>query len=245
MNCFRRFFQKNKKSAEESRIQAYDHPSGDAPRFGFSKAPPEWKELRENHYRKWLGDSNEIFVWHEMLPVVPHVDIFVFPPSSELGRNYYTLITSGMSDEKMALPEGIDSQYACAEILFYVTDAAVKVHETTRPWFVGAMSFLAHFPFDYNTWLAFSHTIPNGNPPAPLVEGSELTTALFMPAIFEDKEFTHDFKLGNEIVNFLWLTYINDKETEYKLKYGYEKLVEKFTPDSFPQVFNPFRQSII
>jgi hypothetical protein len=74
---------------------------------------------------------------------------------------------------------------------------------------------------------------------------AELTTALLLPPIFEPKEFAQDFKLGNETVNFLWLTYISDKETEYKLKYGYDKLVDKFTPDNFPQVFNPFRPSII
>lgn len=245
MVSIRRFFQRNKKSASGSRIHAYDRPTDDAPRFGFSSAPAEWNENRENHYREWFGDSKDIFVWHEVLPLVPHIDIHVFPPSAELGRNYYTLITSGMSDEKMALPKGIDSQYARAELVFYVADALTKAYETTKPWFVGAMTFLAHFPFDFKTWLAVSHTIPNGNPPAPVVEGSVLTTALFLPPIFESKGFAQDFKLGDETVNFLWLTYISDKETEYKLKYGYDKLVEKFTPDNFPKVFNPFRSSII
>jgi len=78
-----------------------------------------------------------------------------------------------------------------------------------------------------------------------VVDGSLLTTALFLPAIFEPKVFVQDFKLGNEKVNFLWLTFISDKETEYKLKNGYEKLVEKFNQENFPRVFNPLRQPIL
>jgi len=150
-----------------------------------------------------------------------------------------------MRDEKMTLPKGIDHQYARAEIVFYIGSDETKTYQTEKPWYVEALFFFAHFPFKYKTWFAFFHTIPNGDPPAPVVDGSCLTTAFFLPAIFEPKEFTQDFNLGNEKVNFMWLTYLTDKETEFKLKYGYDKLVEKFNQDNFPQVFNPRRTSIV
>ena len=245
MDIIRRLFSSNKKTSRGSIIQKYPDQDDTKPKVGFSNAPVEWQELRENHYRKWLGDSTERFVWHEVLPLTPHIDIHVFPPSVELGRGYYTLITSGMSDEKMALPKGIDSQYARAELIFYIAEGHTDAYETAKPWYVEALSFFAHFPFNYNTWLAFSHTIPNGNPPVPVIKGSELTTAIFLPALFETREFTQDLRLDNDDVNFLWLTYLNDKETEYKLRYGYDKLVEKFNPTNFPQVFDPFRKSIL
>ena len=107
------------------------------------------------------------------------------------------------------------------------------------------MQFIAHFPFDFKTWLAYSHTIPNGNPPTAVVDGSLLTTALFLPACFEPKEFVEGFKLDDDKVYFLWLTYLSDKEAEYKLQYGYNELADRFNTDTMPQVFNPFRQSII
>jgi hypothetical protein len=72
-----------------------------------------------------------------------------------------------------------------------------------------------------------------------------LTTAIFLPAIFEPKEFVKEYKLGDEKVNFLWFSYLTDKETEYSLKYGSDKLIEKFNVNNFPQVFNPFRKSVI
>jgi hypothetical protein len=179
------------------------------------------------------------------LPQIPHIDIHVIPPSKQSGRNYFTLITSGMSDERMTLPKGIDKQYARAEIIFYVANYDSIPYQTEKPWYVNDMFFFAHFPFKYKTWLAISHTLAMQNPPAPIVTDSLLTTAFFLPPIFEPKEFVNHFKLGNEKVNFLWLTFLSDKETEYKLNNGYEKLVEKFNKDNFPQVFNPLRKSII
>ena len=233
-----------KKTAGGSTVQKYA-PTENAPQLGLSNAPVEWQELRESHYKNWLGESKEGRVWHEILPIVPHIDIHIFPPSAELGRNFITLITSGMSDERMTLPNGIDEKYGRAEIIFYIASDETKKYQTEKPWYVKAMSFYAHFPFNYKTWLAFSHTLPNGDPPAPVVEGSKLTTALFLPAIFEPKEFVKEFKLGNETVNFLWLSFLSDKETEFKLKYGYDKLTAKLNQDNFPRVFNPFRPPIV
>jgi hypothetical protein len=244
MNSIRRFFQKPQKTDGGSVVHRYK-PTEYVPQLGFSNAPVEWQEFRESQYRKSFGNSENVFVWHEVVPTIPHIDIHVFPPSKELGRNYFTLITSGMSDEKMTLPKSAGMQYSRAEIIFYVASDETKTHQTEKPWYVQAMFYFAHFPFNYKTWLAFSHTLPNGNPPAPIVDGSLLTTALFLPAIFEAKELTRDFMLGNEKVNLLWLTYLNDKETEFKLKHGYDKLIEKFNGNNFPQVFNPFRSSII
>ncbi len=244
MSKLQSIFHKAKKSTGGSIIQEYA-PASEGPKLGFSTAHPEWQEARDAHYRKWFGDSEEAVVWHEILPIVPHIDVHVFPPSDKLGRDFYTLITSRMSDEKMVLPKNIDKQLSRVELLFYIADAHSKPHQTEKPWFVEAISFFAHFPFTYKTWLAQSHTIPNGNPPAPVVEGSSLTTAIFFPPIFEPREFAQVFRLSGEKVNFLWLTFINDKETEYKLTEGYNKFTEKLNKDNFPQVFDPRRPSVI
>lgn len=244
MKEIRRLFHKPKKSVGGSVILDFD-PTKGKPKPGFSNAPEEWQELRERHYKKWLGESENILVWQEIMPVIPHVDIHVFPPLKELDRNFYTLITSGMSDEKMTLPKKIDGQNARAELVFYVSDVDIKPYQTEEPWYITSMRFLAHFPFDFKSWLAVSHTLPNGNPPTPVVEGSSLTTALFLTPIFEPKEFVQDFKLGDEKVNFLWLTFLSNEETEYKLVHGYNALVDKLNSDNMPQVFNPFRRSII
>jgi hypothetical protein len=244
MNKIKRQFKTPSKSKGGSVILDFDPTKGKS-RPGFSDVPQEWQELREKHYKYWLGDLENILVWHEVLPVIPHIDICVFPLSKELNRKFFTLITSGMSDEKMSLPKNMDAQNARAELIFYIKAVEIEPYQTEEPWYISTMRFLAHFPLDYKTWISASHTLPNGNPPVPVVDGSLLTTALFLPPIFEPQEFAHDFRLGNDKVNFLWLTFLSHEETEYKLEYGYGKLVDKFNTDNMPQVFNPFRQSII
>ncbi len=242
MDMLRRLFQKARKSTGGSII--YEHAQArEALKLGFSKAPVEWRGAREAHYRRWFGEQ-EVTVWHEVVPAIPHIDVWVFPPSEQLQRSFYTLITSGMSDERMMLPPGIDKELARAEVVFYVAEDLAP-DRTERPWFVQTIFFFAHFPFTYKTWLAPSHTIPNGNPPAPIVEGSLLTTAIFLPAIFEAEGFVKDFRLDGEKVNFLWLTFISDKETQYKLNEGYDKFVGKLNKDNFPQVFDAFRPSVV
>ncbi len=244
MNKIKSFFKKTERSKGGSIIQRYE-PDSKVIQPGFSDVPAEWQQLREAHYGKWLGDIGTAIIWHEVLPVIPHVDIYVFSPSEKLNRNYYTLVTSGMSDEKMTLPNNADPQLARAELIFYIGETSTKLYQTERPWFVTALSFYAHFPFDYKTSLGSGHTLPNGDPPAPVVEGSLLTTALFLPAIFEPAEFSQNLSLGNEKVNFLWVSFISDKETEFKLKKGINKLADKFNYDNYPQVFNPSRPSIV
>ncbi len=246
MSSFYNFFSKliPKKSKGGSTIINYPNLGIKKPKAGFSNASADWSQIREAHYQNWFSDKN-VYVWHEIIPFDPHIDIYVYPPSSELGRNFYTLVTSGMSDKRMYLPKGISSKYARAEIIFYVSDGSVEPYQIDKPWFANSISFFAHFPFNYNTWFAPSHTIPNGNPTTPIVEGSELTTALFLPPLFEKEDFRNGLRIVSEKVTFLWLTYITNDECDFKLEKGYEALVGLFNKQNFPQVFDPHRKSVL
>ena len=95
---------------------------------GRSNLPSRWAHRRESHYRSWFGDSADVHVWHEPLPGSPRIDIYIFPPSPALDRNYSTVVTSGMSDAPMPIPEGVDPRFARAELLFYV-DRIDRFHD--------------------------------------------------------------------------------------------------------------------
>src|ERR1044072_8556897 len=66
----------------------------------------------DEHLERYLADgSDNAFVWHEIASDLVHIDVQVFPPSPR--RNYYTLVTSGMSDLPMHVPpEAEDQRYA-------------------------------------------------------------------------------------------------------------------------------------
>lgn len=62
-----------------------------------------------DHIEEYLGPIATTF--HELVSDQVHIDIHIIAPTPE--RDFYTLITSGMSDKPMTVPEGgEDFKYA-------------------------------------------------------------------------------------------------------------------------------------
>jgi len=183
--------------------------------------------------------------WQENELETPAVHVVAYPPSESRDRDYYAILTTGMSDARMALPGDVDSSLARAELLLYALPPDAEIQPPRVPWFVSVLHSLSHMPWRFGTWLGESHTIPNGNPPAPFVEGSLLTTALLLPPLFEPAEFATGLALEGEPVNFYWLTFITTSECEYKIKNGYEALMRKFEEANFPHIVDPSRKAVV
>lgn len=245
MNVLRRLFLKsNKKWKSGSGFKRQDWGERH-PRTGWTSVPREWAELRNHHYQNWFGGPEDVLIWHEFISPTPHVDIYVYPPSSELGRDYFTFVTSGMSDSRMKLPRNIDPSLGRAEIIYYIDPGNTPFDRIEKPWYAQAMSFFAHYPFDYHTWLGISHTVTNGNPPVPVVEGSQLTTALFLPPVFESQAFTNGLLLSGEKINYLWLIFITDDECNYLQKFGFDALFHQLKQHGLMAMLNPNRSSLV
>lgn len=61
---------------------------------------------------------------------------------------------------------------------------AVAPWEDDRAYFpIRGLKMLARLPHEYGTFLGFGHTIPNGDPAEPLVEGSQLCGWLLLPPV--------------------------------------------------------------
>src|SRR5690348_5317826 len=58
----------------------------------------------ENHLVRFVGPSDMVF--HEIVSDFVHIDIHLFKPTP--AHNFYTLVTTGMSDRPMAVPEGAE-----------------------------------------------------------------------------------------------------------------------------------------
>lgn len=184
-------------------------------------------------YEKHFGPCE--FAVQEVLQQKPRVDILIFPPNPERNRYYYTLVTSGMSDERMNTPPDLPKRMGRCELITYLEDANIGAEGLKTAWPVQVLSYLAHLPFLYKTWLGESHTIPNGDPPVPFVPETRLTTALLLPPIYEDEAFhSEGLYYSGEQVQFYWVSFITRAETEFKLANGYEALMRKFEAADFP-----------
>ena len=98
--------------------------------------------VRETHYVKYLGSLTEP-IMHSTDDGIPHVDIYQFPPFED--RDYWTLITGGMSDLRQSIPkEAPEHVSPRAEILMYVREL--------QPWMFSVLKGLASLPFEEQTF---------------------------------------------------------------------------------------------
>ncbi len=195
----------------------------------------DFAELREQVYQELFGTAAKIS--HEVFPLIPHIDVCIYPPG-HAGRAFYTLVSSGMSDLPMELEEGVDRAYRRREIILYC--------ETPEEEYVDMVRFFGRFPFRYSTWLGAGHTIPNGDPPQPMFENSELIAVVLTDTVVRsDSELSDKLVLGGDPVEFLWPIPITQAELDLKLSRGYGALMDIFNEVEHPIVLNPRRASYV
>lgn len=193
----------------------------------------EHMQERENIYADFFGECDGVN--HALLPVVPHIDVYIYPPKD---RPFYTLVSGGMSDLPMMIPEDCPRSHARREIIMYVNEPNDHL--------VGLIRHFALFPFQASTWLGGGHTVPNGIPAEPLFEDSDLVGTLFIPTIVRpDNSLSERFSIDGDSVDFLWLVPITQAELDYKLEFGMDALLTKFDEAKKSVVHDPHRGSCV
>ena len=241
MGLFDKLFKRQERSASGAPI--YRHGEGQQRALGASDAPAEWAEERENFYDKFFGKCE--MVVHEIIPMIPHIDVYIYAPQKD--RDFYTLITGGMSDHLMQAPKGVPMEMRRTEMFMRVKDLGpLEQYSTEHPWQVEVLRFMASFPAKHNTWFGPLHTVPNGQPAQPMIDGSALTTTLFMPPAFEDEEFMDGITYSNKTkASFLWVDFLTTPECDYKLQKGGDALLDLFDKNKHPHVLDPYRRSYV
>ena len=191
--------------------------------------------IREAAYERLLGKA--LSVSHELLPQVPHVDVYTFQSSSG-DQTWYSLVTGGMSDLEMAMPRHAKGVPRRVELIFYCAEP--------RDEYIATLRWLAHFPHDSKSWLDYGHTMPNGTPPTPIWDSAELDTFLFMPPIvMEHQTLPSELELKGEPVHFLWVVPLTTPECNLKLEKGFDVIFDLFEQNRHPHVFDPDRKSYV
>lgn len=163
-------------------------------------------------------------------------DVHAIPPGFH-GRDFHTLVTSGLSDRAMAVPEDLGAAHARIELILYVDEV--------RPEFVRLLTTCAGLAFEPGTWLGQGHTIPNGRPPVPLFAGTSLCGLLLMPTVLEPDAFLDDhLTIEGDPVNFLWLVPLTEAELELKVEQGLPALLQRFDEGGLGHVLDPQRPSL-
>jgi len=130
-------------------------------------------ELIEQHVTKHLSEPAEVF--HELIPTSDvHIDIHVVEPTEQ--RPFYTLVTSGMSEQPMKVPRKQRKDMTPYVELMLCLPKDWKMDEVDTPqwgWPIRWMQLLGKYPHDYETLLYVGHTIPNDDPPKPFADTTQ------------------------------------------------------------------------
>lgn len=185
-----------------------------------------------DHLEKYLlrNDNNDrCFVFSAPLGG-PHV--YCFPPSAELNRPHWTLVTMGMSGTRMGVPVDVAdaSDYERAELMLYlpadwVFPSALGVGEeglTNQSWPIELLRSLVRYVSTTGAWLAENHGIPNimSDPPGLcFVPDTKLSHLILLDPVGEEEGMSSVIVNGSR-VNFYLVIPLTAAEAAWKREVG-------------------------
>lgn len=204
---------------------------------------PDYMDAVSAHVGRTLGEPSPMII-HEILSPYVHLDVLVVPNCAGSGST--ALVTCGMGCRAMNTPAA-QRRYARMELAICLPPdwpplTAGSPLAMTMPnniatdsahglgpgaWIVPGLQFTARMPFQYDTWLGEGHTIPNGDPPEPLCDGTKLCCSLIAKPKRLGRPF-HRLTLPDGGDVYFWaIVFITKEEMKYKLRRGAPALMKK------------------
>ncbi len=226
----------------ESGAPIYRHEEQEDRKLELAIGDSENIERISDHIEAHVGPVKNVF--HELVSDLVHIDIHIVEPTAE--RNYYTLVTSGMSDRAMTAPEGAEELqfselYICLPPDWKMGEE--EFQDERNYWPIRMLKFLSRFPHEYKTWLWMGHTVPNGNPPEPFTENSGLSCAMLVSPVMLPPDF-YELKIDEEkTIHFHGVIPLHEDEMNLKLAKGTEALYDGFEKHNVYELLDPSRPS--
>lgn len=221
-------------------IQRYGAPDQS---FAYAAGREETTAAIERHLTQHIATPTSVF--HELASSLVHVDVYIIYPTPE--RNYFTLVTSGMSDLPMIVPPGLeDVQYA--ELLMALPPnwefSEGTLEDEVFSWPVRLLKYLARFPHLYQTWLGEGHTVPNGDPPEPLAPSTLLAGVICAPPLLYGPDFAQLTVNPDKTIHFLALVPLYAEEMDLKLAEGTDELLNRLDAHGVNELLDEQRVNV-
>jgi len=183
-------------------------------------------EAIQNHLAEHLAPVENVF--HEIISDLVHLDVLLIPAADD--RPFHVLVTSGMSDLPMSVPDGLED-FQRAELLVVLPpdwpldEERFKDHRVFWP--IEWLKMLGRLPHEYETWLGYGHSVPNGDPPEP-IPGTEFVGVALNYIDWLPDEFTR-LEINSETgIIFYQIVPLYREEMDLKMASGMEALEALF-----------------
>jgi hypothetical protein len=196
----------------------------------------------QEHLAEHIGPVENVF--HELISDLVHLDVLMIPPAAD--RPFNVLVTSGMSDLPMTVPNGMEN-FRRAEVMIalpsdWPLDYA-RFDDERVYWPIRWLKMLGRLPHEFNTWLGYGHSVPNGDPPEP-IPGTKFTGVMTTFARWLPRDFSR-LELGPaRWIFFYQMVPLYPEEMDLKLNKGTEALVKRFEERDISFVLDPNRPNV-
>ena len=222
-----------------------------SPVFRYTDGEKEWEaphgeeciEEISIHIEKNIGKVSMVF--HEIISDTVHIDVHHVEPTES--RPFNTLITSGMSDLPMKIPEGATVP-RFTELMITLPRHWKIDQESFRDenwyWPVRLLKTLARFPHKYESWLGWGHTMPNGDPALAYSENTKLCGMIILPSVIVPDDFYHLEINTEKKISFFSVVPLYEEEMNLKLRNGTDALLDKFDKYDINDIVDISRKNV-
>jgi hypothetical protein len=210
------------------------------------KPPAPIQNLVEisQHIAAHLGESKTVF--HENVSDTVHIDVHLVEPSAR--APFYRLVTSGMSDLPMNVPQEMNGheflELMVALPSFWRIDME-SFQDEKWYWPLRLLKDMALFPHKHSTWLGFGHSVPNANPPKSFSRDTHLCGVILLPSVTAPQAFLSLKISPQKRLGFLSLYPLYREELEFKLKAGTDRLGDMLFEAGVTDLIDPQRKSVV
>ena len=206
---------------------------------GFVPAPghrPEVAEAIDRHIAEHFGPVESVL--HEMVSHLIGAHVHLVEPTEQ--RPFRTLITSGMSERPMTVPDDV-SPYA--ELMLRLPpDWPVTTGDERYSWPITVLKQLARLPHEYHTWIGAWHSVPNGDPAVPYAPGTPFAGVVVTPMLLVEDDAARVIRVpGGPEINLLALIPLHPGEMAVKVRKGTDALIELLDRGGINELIDPAR----
>ncbi len=180
----------------------------------------------EAHVEKHVGKVKTVL--HEEVSDLVHIDVLLIPATAK--RPYQLLVTSGVSDLAMHMPEAGFEDHNRVELMIALPKdwpiSAAAFENENHYWPVRWLKKIGRLPHQNKTWIGWGHTIPNGNPVQTIAD-TQFTGVVLMPSVLLPDDFYKLRTKDGNTIRFYGLVPLYQAEMDLKLNTSLEALEVK------------------
>ncbi len=147
----------------------------------------------------------------------------------------------------MKTPEGMEEMSYAELLISLPPDWPLKQEDFKNEdyyWPVRLLKVLARFPHEYDSWLSYAHTLPNGDPPTPYCPGTKFCCAMLAPPITTPENF-FQLKVSPETtIHFFAVLPLYLEEVKFKLSRGADELFDRFDKHQITELLDLNRKNV-